>query len=162
MTAESFKKTFLPYHKKLYLIACRILHNQQDAEDAVQESYIKLWNQRDKTVEIIDTEAFAVVTLRNVCLDKLKSVRQKFDQPDENQADNALLDTQIENSEQMSVVLKIIETLPEYQRIVVQMKHFDDLSFNEIAQATGLTEVNIRVLLSRARKNIKEKYLQYE
>ena len=43
MDAESFKKEFLPYHRKLYCIAYRLLENAADAEDLVQEAYLKLW-----------------------------------------------------------------------------------------------------------------------
>ena len=44
MDAESFKKEFLPYHRKLYCIAYRLLENAADAEDLVQEAYLKLWD----------------------------------------------------------------------------------------------------------------------
>ena len=47
MDAESFKKEFLPYHRKLYCIAYRLLENAADAEDLVQEAYLKLWDKRE-------------------------------------------------------------------------------------------------------------------
>ena len=47
MDAESFKNEFLPYHRKLYSVAYRLLENAADAEDLVQEAYLKLWDKRE-------------------------------------------------------------------------------------------------------------------
>ena len=47
MDAESFKNEFLPYHRKLYSVAYRLLENAVDAEDLVQEAYLKLWDKRE-------------------------------------------------------------------------------------------------------------------
>lgn len=49
MDAESFKKEFLPYHRKLYCIAYRLLENAADAEDLVQEAYLKVVGQAGRT-----------------------------------------------------------------------------------------------------------------
>ncbi|MDR1632130.1 MAG: RNA polymerase sigma factor, partial [Dysgonamonadaceae bacterium] len=67
MNAEIFKKIFLPYHKKLYRIAYKFLENQQDSEDIVQETYIKLWRKRDDWESVINPESFAVTLLKNNC-----------------------------------------------------------------------------------------------
>ena len=48
MDAASFKQQFLPCHAKLYRVAFRLMGNVQDAEDMVQEAYLKLWNKRDE------------------------------------------------------------------------------------------------------------------
>ena len=57
MDAESFKKEFLPYHRKLYCIAYRLLENAADAEDLVQEAYLKLWDKREGLAIISNPEA---------------------------------------------------------------------------------------------------------
>ena len=50
MDAAEFKQQFLPYHRKLYRTAFRLTENPQEAEDMVQEAYLKLWNKRDSSL----------------------------------------------------------------------------------------------------------------
>ena len=57
MDAAEFKQQFLPYHRKLYRVAFRLTGNPQDAEDMVQEAYLKLWNKRDELADVLNTEA---------------------------------------------------------------------------------------------------------
>ena len=64
MNADAFKQIFLPYHKKMYRIAYRMVENQPDAEDIVQETYIKLWQKRNEIEHIENTESFAVEVLK--------------------------------------------------------------------------------------------------
>ena len=59
MDAESFKRMFLPCHAKLYGVACRLLENAEDAEDLIQEAYLKLWSKREELTLISNPEAFA-------------------------------------------------------------------------------------------------------
>jgi RNA polymerase sigma-70 factor (ECF subfamily) len=69
MDAESFKKQYLPHHQKLYRIAYKLLGNQCDAEDMIQEAYLKLWNKREELAEIRNPESFSVILLKNICFD---------------------------------------------------------------------------------------------
>ena len=58
MDTAEFKQQFLPYHRKLYRVAFRLTGNPQDAEDMVQEAYLKLWNKRDELAGVLNTEAY--------------------------------------------------------------------------------------------------------
>ena len=73
MDTESFKREFLPYHRKLYCIAYRLLENAADAEDLVQEAYLKLWDKREGLAIISNPEAFSVTLVKNMCFDLLRS-----------------------------------------------------------------------------------------
>ena len=55
MDAAEFKQQFLPYHRKLYRTAFRLTENHQEAEDMVQEAYLKLWNKRDELAGVLNT-----------------------------------------------------------------------------------------------------------
>lgn len=66
MDTAEFKQQFLPYHRKLYRVAFRLTGNPQDAEDMVQEAYLKLWNKRDELADVLNTEAYCV-TLSRIC-----------------------------------------------------------------------------------------------
>jgi RNA polymerase sigma-70 factor (ECF subfamily) len=163
MNAEIFKKIFLPYHKKLYGIAYRFLENQQDSEDIVQETYIKLWQKRSDWESLINPESFAVTLLKNNCLDYLKKVK-----PEINPIDGIhipafdSLPAEIENRDKLSHIQFIMKQLPAQQQQVIRLKIWDNLSDGEIEKITGLTRGNIKVLVSRARKKIKELYQNWE
>lgn len=161
MTAAAFKEKYMPYHQKMHRIACRLLEDSSDAEDIVQEAYIKLWNKRDELNHVENTESYCVVLLRNLCLDFLKTKNRHRMQSAEDvtiREEKALI-VDIENTDEISYIKTIIDQLPEQQRQIVKLRHFDEYSNEEIEEIMGLTSVNTRVLLSRARKKIKELYL---
>ncbi|MCC8142607.1 MAG: sigma-70 family RNA polymerase sigma factor [Tannerellaceae bacterium] len=159
MEAESFKKQFLPYHAKLYRIAFALIENKADAEDIVQEVYYKLWTKRDELASIQKPEAFCVTLVRNLCLDYLRSPKYN---PKEALSENIqvekelLPDRQLEEQDKLSQICKLIEQLPENQRQVITLRGLNDCSLEEIEDITGLSAANVRVLLSRARKMIRE------
>ena len=163
MNTDRFKKIFLPFYKKMYRIAYRFLENQADAEDRVQETYIKLWQKRHELESLINPESFAITLLKNNCLDFLRKVRPDLLQLHEIQLSTP--DTfaeQIENREQLEYIQRIMNQLPKQQKQVVKLKIWDNLSDEEIEQRTGLKKGNIKVIVSRARKTIKEHYLKWE
>lgn len=163
MNADHFKKIFLPYHRKLYRIAYRFLDNQADAEDMVQETYIKLWQKRHELESLINPESFAVTLLKNSCLDFLRKVKPNLSPLYEIPlpAPDAFAE-QLENREQLGHIRTIMNRLPNQQKQVVELKIWDNLSDEEIEQQTGLKKANIKVILSRARKTIKQLYQKWE
>jgi RNA polymerase sigma-70 factor (ECF subfamily) len=163
MDAERFKKVFLPYHGKLYRIAYKMLGNQTDAEDIVQDAYIKLWQKRNELESLINSESYAVTLLKNSCLDFLRKVKPELSAIYEMNipAVDSLI-AQVENKDQLEHVQKIMEQLPVQQKQIITMKIWDNLSDEEIGKATGLTRGNIKVIISRARKTIKELYNKKE
>lgn len=160
MDVDVFKQRYLPFHPKLYRIAYALLEDKADAEDILQEAYCKLWKKRDELEEIQHPEAFSITLVKNLCLDYLRSPRSNRDEeitetvvlPASNSPDRDL-----EEKENIRHVQKIIDLLPENQRLVIRLRGIEDCSFEEIEQITGLTASNIRTLLSRARKFIREK-----
>jgi len=159
MNAEKFKEIFLPYHQKLYRIAYRMLQDQNNAQDILQEAYIKLWEKRGELREINNTESFAVVVLKNMCLDFLRKPKHETrEQYNMEPASYSSLSEQMDMKEKLNKVEQIINNLPEQQRLVMMLKHWDDYSDKEIEEITGLNAVNIRVILSRARKVVKEQF----
>lgn len=162
MNADIFKKIFLPYHKKLYRIAYKMFENQEDAEDMVQETYIKLWQKRDKIEFIENTEGFAVTVLKNTCLDFLRKTKPEIVELSAINQKNSLLETQIENEEKLRYIENIVTQLPERQQQLIRLKHYEELSDKEIEKITGLKTGNIKMILSRTRKTIKKLYQKIE
>ena len=162
MDANEFKRRFLPCHPKLYRVAFRLMGNAQDAEDMVQETYLRLWKKREELPpDIGSMEAYSVAIIRNLCLDALKTPQmEQEDCPigEMSMAQEGSLMREVELKDEASIVQRIIGALPEQQRQIVKMRDVDDCPYEEIEQATGLSTVNVRVLLSRARKKIREQF----
>lgn len=165
MEIEAFKAKFLPFHPKLYRIAYALVNQKEEAEDLLQETYIRLWNKRDELEAINAPEAFAITILKHLCLDYLRSARA-------NQGESETLeairietddspDQRLEKKEQIQYVRHLINQLPEKQREVIRLRGIQDCSFDEIEEITGLSPTNIRTLLSRARKAIREKLIKW-
>lgn len=160
MDAETFKEAFLPLHRKLYFVAYRLLENEADAEDLVQEAYLKMWNKRDGLAVISNPEAFTVKLVKNMCYDILRSGksvlnRQTVELGEVNEISSG---SSLEARDDLRLVRNIISGLPEQQQKVLVLRDIKDCSYEEIEQVTGLSSVNVRVLLSRARKKIREQY----
>ena len=169
MDANQFKRQFLPYHAKLYRVAFRLMGNTQEAEDMVQEAYLKLWKKRNELPNDIQSmEAYSVTLIKNICYDTLRLSHLDEDGrvPEElNISGNISLTTEVELRDEANQVMKLIEQLPEQQQQILMMRDVDDRPYEEIEEATGLSAVNIRVLLSRARKKIREQFkeiMKYE
>ncbi|MDL2215210.1 sigma-70 family RNA polymerase sigma factor [Dysgonomonas sp. OttesenSCG-928-M03] len=158
MTTIEFKDKYIPYRQKMYRIAYRLLQDTCDAEDLVQEAYIKLWNKKDELNHIENIESYCVVLLRNLCLDFLRSKNRHHMQSTEDVVipDTVVLTNEIERDDDLRHIESIITRLPKQQQKIIRLRHFDDYTNEEIEEIMGLTSVNVRVLLSRARKKIKE------
>lgn len=161
MPAPLFKQLLLPLYPRLQRVALRLLGNAEDAEDMVQEVYMKLWNKRDALPDVKDVEAYCVTLTKNMCIDRLRMAEMEKADVDEVPTMLAATDdveAQVERHDAVEQVKQIIETLPEHQQQVITLRDMEDCSFEEIAEQTGLTAVNIRMLLSRARKTIRERF----
>ena len=160
MDGETFKKIFLPHHQKLYRIAYRLTQNVAESEDIVQEAFIKIWNKRNELKEVENAEAFSVIILRNMCMDYLRKTKYEYQMPyDTEMAEKESFSHRIEMQDEAAQVKNLINKLPEPQRMIMMMKHWEEYSDDEIEQITGITSGNIRVILSRARKTIKNQWL---
>lgn len=161
MNQTEFLKTILPCKDKLYRLAKRLLVSKDEAEDAVQEVFLKLWKGREKIGNYRSPEAFAVTMTKNYCLDRLKS-RQASNLKivHSNYKNSENLERQVEANEGVELVTKIMQTLPEKQKMIMQLRDIEQFEFAEISQMLEINETAIRVALSRARKAVREQLIK--
>jgi RNA polymerase sigma-70 factor (ECF subfamily) len=160
MDDESFKRQFLPLHPKLYRIAFALLGNAQDAEDILQDAYCKLWDKRKELSMIQNPEAFCVTLVRNRAFDFLRSAscRACVEPTEEFIPDEVSPEKKLIEQEDVMLINQLIDELPENQRQIIRLRGIEGCSSEEIETITGLSALNIRVLLSRARKTIRTKF----
>lgn len=162
MDAERYKKEVLPLKDKLFRLSLRLLGDTDEAKDAVQETFLKLWNLRDKLSLYRSVEAFAMTMIKNYCLDKIKfrrtvSLEQVYFQPETEE--NTFQERRFEIESAYNRVKKLMDYLPEQQRMIIQLRDVEGYEFEEISEITDMNVNAIRVNLSRARKRVKELYL---
>ncbi|MDR1919987.1 MAG: RNA polymerase sigma factor [Tannerellaceae bacterium] len=160
MELETFKIQIIPLRNKLLNISRTLVKEEAEAEDIVQEAFLKLWFIRDRLDNYQSVEALAVMVTKNLALDKLKTRRP------ESETDLGMLETkernpaeQLELQDSMDCIRHLISRLPTLQQTILRMKDIEGYEVEEIAQITGCREDAVRVNLSRARKKIREQFI---
>lgn len=146
-------------------VAVRILHDDDLANDAVQESFVRLWRLRWRLGLMKDPQGFSMRTLRNYCIDMLRRNKQRqkkmmdvaasevqIQQYDDDTHDTELRYRQVEQA---------IASLPKQQQTIIEMKYVRQMTIREMAQQTGLSETNITTQLSRAYATLRAEMSKY-
>jgi RNA polymerase sigma-70 factor (ECF subfamily) len=162
MDLRQFEIKILPLKNKIYRLAHALLGNVTDAEDAVQDIYLKLWSVRDELEKADNITALSLQIARNHCIDRIRKQHGLYynELTDDNLSTDPSPYEQTEQRDMVGFVRKMIERLPEQQRMVMLLRDVEGMEMDEIATVTGLTENAIKVYLSRARQRIREALLQ--
>lgn len=157
MTHDEFKRIFLPLQQLFFRDAMRILHDRFEAEDAVQNLYMRMWEKRDELANVLSVEGYCRVILRNICIDRLRNITEH---PRENVDDLSVATEQkspFEIKDERQYIQMYLSGLPPQQRKIVLLR-MNGHSYEEIEVLTGLSAVNIRVIITRLRKKFREYY----
>ena len=167
MKEISFQNDVLPLKNKLFRLALRITLNREEAEDVVQDTLIKVWNARDRWLELDSIEAYSLTIARNLSLDRIKKMDNQNDSLEE-QTTERLDETSSTPSERMiqkdklNIVRNIINELPEKQRSCLQLRDIEGKSYKEIADILSITEDQVKVNIFRARQTVKQRFQQFD
>ena len=162
MKQTEFLNTVLPLKDKVFRLAKRLLVSKDEAEDATQELYFKLWKNKNKLSAYKNVEAFAMTMTKNYCLDQLKAKRSNnLSLVHSNYTDGSIsLQKDIELKDSVSKVHDLIAKLPEKQKIIIQLRDIENYEFEEIGKILDLQPTAVRVALSRARKTIRQQLIK--
>lgn len=159
----SFQHDILPLKNELYRLALRITLSREEAEDVVQETMIKVWNNRERWNDIDSIEAYCLTICRNLALDALRKKENLHESIDEkmmqspNFATHNLQDRIIQQ-ERVQIVRKLVDALPEKQRSCMQLRDFEGKSYKEIATILNISEEQVKINIFRARQAIKQRF----
>lgn len=168
MENARFRTEILPLKDKFFRLALRITLNRTEAEDITQETLIRMWEQRDGWNEIQSFEAWGLTICRNFALDHIRKRQLQTEREQEiltpslhpsitpSFLSTPSPDEQLDQKQRVEAVLRLIDQLPEVQRTVIQLRDIEGMRYDEIAQATGLSETQVKVYLHRARKRIRD------
>lgn len=160
-----FRHDILPLKNLIFRTALRIVLNREEAEDIVQDTLVKLWERRKELEQVANLEAFALTMTRRLALDRKEKMdnrsvsldEEAHDRPSEGFANS---DQRLMRQETSDFIGQIINSLPEKQRTILQLRDIEGKNYKEIAETLSITESDVKVTLFRARSTVKEKILQ--
>lgn len=164
MDLEAFQNRVLPAKNKLFRFALRMLGNDEEARDVIQEVFIRVWNGRENWGDIQNMEAWCMRITKNLSLDRLRSIQRKGTYPvaegfDVQHAD-ATPDVKTELGESMQHVSQLIAALPEKQRQIIHLRDVEGYTYSEISEMLELDMNQVKVNLFRARNAVREKLMK--
>lgn len=150
MTNDEYIKIVKQSSNRIYLIALSYLKNHDDAEDIMQEVFLKLWKTNKEFNSEEHLEKWLTITCINKCKDHFRIPFIKNSVALEDAKDLYTFDT-IKNFD----VFNAIMSLPQKERLVVHLFYFEDMSVEEISEATKVKPSAVKTRLHRARNNLK-------
>ena len=161
MSDEFLVTTFTELRKGFLRLASRFLPNEEDASDALQDAFCKLWPKRNQIHSPKEAEALAVTTIRNLCIDQIR--KDKIDvvelDAERDSKPSETIEESITKEELYQEVEEIINRqLSQVQQLILREKEYEGKSIEEIANGLGMQQTAVRMQLSRARKIIRECY----
>ena len=165
MQEISFRDDILPLKDKLFRLALRITFDRAEAEDVVQDKMIRVWNKREERTQFGSIEAYCLTVAKNLAIDRSqKKEAQNVELTPEMEEESEISGPydQLVNNERMSIIHRLINELPEKQRLIMQLRDIEGESYKEIAKILNLTEEQVKVNLFRARQKVKQRYLEID
>ena len=158
MAQETLLDTLMALQPALQLTAEKLLRSEADAEDAVQEAIIDLWQRRNELEHVRDLRAYAMQSLKNRCISFLRKSRDIATDKIEllDAVDDEAIREEVALTEERSARLDgMMAQLPQRQREAVTMKYIEGVSHEEMQRRLGMTSTNVYATLSRAMNTLK-------
>lgn len=149
-----FTRLFEAHEKKIYVVALRILGDRDRAEDAAQQTWLKLVQNWDRVSALSwgEVEGYVVTVAKNCALDILRSERRTVAFPEDWDPP-----AQEDRQEEYDYLVSLIRSLPENYRRVLELKLVEEQTNQEIARRLGLKESTVGVRVLRGRAMLKER-----
>ena len=161
ISTYSFEKELLPHSDRLFRMALRITLDKEAAEDLVRETLLKVWQHHDTLSEIDNLESYLITICRRLALDYMARKERdnvSLDQVDIDTADASVSPLEkLSRDDRIAWVRQLIDTLPEKQRSIVQLRDIEDKSVKETAEILGITQEDVKTSHHRARKTLRAK-----
>lgn len=149
MNNETFTNTVYRNNQRLYLLALSYIHNHHDAEDVIQNCFLKLWKQQTQWKDDEHIDRWLTVVCINECKNMLNSTGRKRWVSMEEAKELYTFDNEHDAS-----IFEAVMSLPEGESVVVQMYYYEGYSVKEISEMLELTESAVKTRLHRGREKL--------
>ncbi len=161
MAQDLLTKTFMAMRANLFVRARRLLASDEEADDALQEAFSRLWTRRQTVASESHAAGLSATAVKNVCIDALRRRQAHLTVSIEDDAADIVPDSDDSSTEDLYAEVRSIidRRLSERERRVLTMRDVMEMDFDEIAAELDISEANARLILSRARRAVREIYL---
>lgn len=161
MNPTEFAERLIPMKDKIFRFARAILADVSEAEDVTQDIFERLWKDHEKLEGISNIDGFVMVSVRNLCYDKMRRKKVYDKKMDGLHTDTTCATTSFstDNMDTREILLQLMDTLPEKQRTIIHLRDIEDYDIDEIASIVDMEGPTVRVLLSRARKSVRNRLI---
>lgn len=160
MTNQEFSTIVENLKDKMYRLALRIVGNEFDAEDVVQEVVLKVWKNKAHFEGITNKAGWLMTLTRNQSIDKTRSKHRRTNSIDDYTHVSSKTPTPEESLTTNDLLTKVkilYDQLPENQKTVLHLRDIEQYSYDEIAEITGYTKNQVKINIYRGRQALKEK-----
>ena len=161
MNIDKFQEMVQRIRPQLLQMAKRQLDNSEESEDIVQEVFLRLWVARVRLDIYDNVEHIAIRTLKNICIDRYRKKKLDCQELSDTQIETTERNPhqQLEAKENVEQLVKIIHQLPPLQQLIIKLKDMEGYEIEEITKITQTSAESVRMNLSRARKKIRELFI---
>ncbi len=159
---NAFRVVVKTYQRMVFSLALKMLCNEDEAKDMVQETFIKVWQNLQKfdPQKTLSTWIYTIAT--RLCLDRIRQQKHTYQLPDDdtvlrNYATHQDGQAELENSEWVQLVTTLTEGLSPKQKLVFTLIQLEGLESSEVEEIAGMDSTQVKSNLYQARKNIKER-----
>ena len=163
MTQDNFRDTVFVLKDEMFRFARKLVISNDEAQDIVQDLMMKFWQKKDQLSHYENLKAFVMKSVKNECLNRLKHDKVKMNYAEMQLHQNTFYQPEVNNLKEE--IIKLIQMLPEKQKMVIHLKDVEEYDIAEISKILEIEENAVRVNLMRARQKIKEqisKLFSYE
>lgn len=170
---KAYEKLLEKYRGPVFSICLRMVRNRDDAEDLAQDVFIKIFNILDRYNPSFPFSSWLYRITSNLCIDFLRKNKRtvfSLDKPvdgDDGEmfrqlpSDGIGPHRKMELKEEMLILEKAIERLPDHYRMIVLLRHQEHLSYDEISETLGIPLGTVKARIHRARKTIVDFFRDY-
>lgn len=151
MTTETFNMLFVGLKDRAMHFAWSITGNRDDAQDAVQDLYEKLWRRR-LLIRENGFNSLVMSSIKNICIDRMRKTSTEDIDAARGLSESGLCEPMLNET-----IHREIEHLPQREREAVMMHDVEQMEFDEIAELLGISQQSVRMSLSRGRSRLREK-----
>ncbi len=161
MSKETVTSVFVRLRSRFLRRARGVLPSQEDAEDALQDAFVRLWQRADQLNTAKEVEAVTTTTLRHLGIDRHRQEQilpmvPIDEERDERSEEDVGEDRRRELLEDVEMLMERV--LTSTQRRIIELHEYEERSYEEVAALMGMQQTAVRMQLSRARKALREEY----
>jgi len=149
---SAFTEIYNRYSRRIYTFCVCMLHDKDEASDVFQDAFIRFYKTISKDFRCVNLSAYLYSIARNLCLNSLK--KKNLIITDNNFSELVYDDISYENKELFNLVLTSIDLLEEKYREPLILRELEGLPYNEIAEICGLTVINAKTRVIRAKEKV--------